>query len=111
MTTPTAFGRMCLKMMRKSLAPATRAASTLTLLSIFVLGLALHFRGLASVGEIVAFMSLAAGLIARLDQLVSFSNALFLQMPKLRDFFGVLDTVPAVADRSNARDPGRVASM
>ena len=90
-------------------AVATRAASTLTLLSIFVLGLALHFRGLATVGEIVAFMSLAAGLIARLDQLVSFCNALFLQVPKLRDFFGVLDTVPAVADRPAARDPGRLA--
>ena len=90
-------------------AVATRAASTLTLLSIFVLGLALHFQGLATVGEIVAFMSLAAGLIARLDQLVSFFNALFLQVPKLADFFGVLDTVPAVADRPAARDPGRVA--
>ena len=89
-------------------AVATRAASTLTLLSIFVLGLALHFRGLATVGEIVAFMSLAAGMIARLDQLVSFSNALFLQVPKLRDFFGVLDTVPAVRDRPGARDPGRL---
>ena len=90
-------------------AVATRAASTLTLLSIFVLGLALHFRGLASVGEIVAFMSLAAGLIARLDQLVGFANTLFLQVPKLRDFFAVLDTVPAVADRPGARDPGRLA--
>ena len=90
-------------------AVATRAASTLTLLSIFVLGLALHFRGLATVGEIVAFMSLAAGLIARLDQLVAFANNLFLQVPKLRDFFAVLDTVPAVADRPGARDPGRLA--
>ncbi len=89
-------------------AVATRAASTLTLSSIFVLGLALHFRGLATVGEIVAFMSLAAGMIARLDQLVSFSNALFLQAPKLRDFFGVLDTVPAVQDRPDARNPGRL---
>ena len=85
-------------------AVATRAASTLTLLSIFALGLALHFRGLATVGEIVAFMSLAGGMIARLDQLVGFANALFLQVPKLADFFGVLDTVPAVADRAGARD-------
>lgn len=89
-------------------AVATRAASTLTLLSIFVLGLALHFRGLATVGEVVAFMSLASGMIARLDQLVAFFNALFLQVPKLTDFFGVLDTVPAVADRPGARDPGRL---
>ncbi len=90
-------------------AVATRAAATLTLLSIFVLGLALHFRGLATVGEVVAFMSLASGFIARLDQLVAFANALFLQVPKLADFFGVLDTVPAVADRPGARDPGRLA--
>ncbi len=90
-------------------AVATRAASTLTLVSIFVLGLTLHFDGLATVGEVIAFMSLAAGMIARLDQLVAFSNALFLQTPKLRDFFDVLDTVPVVGDRAEARDPGRLA--
>ena len=90
-------------------AVATRAASTLTLVSIFVLGLTLHFDGLATVGEVIAFMSLAAGMIARLDQLVAFSNALFLQAPKLRDFFDVLDTVPVVRDRADARDPGRLA--
>ena len=90
-------------------AVATRAASTLTLVSIFVLGLNLHFDGLATVGEVIAFMSLATGMIARLDQLVAFSNALFLQTPKLRDFFAVLDTVPVVDDRADARDPGRLA--
>ena len=90
-------------------AVATRAASTLTLVSIFVLGLTLHFDGLATVGQVIAFMSLAVGMIARLDQLVAFSNALFLQAPKLRDFFKVLDTVPVVRDRKNARDPGRLA--
>ena len=90
-------------------AVATRAASTLTLVSIFVLGLTLHFNGLATVGEVIAFMSLAAGMIARLDQLVAFCNALFLQTPKLRDFFAVLDTVPVVGDRVEARDPGRLA--
>ena len=90
-------------------AVATRAASTLTLVSIFVLGLTLHFEGLATVGEVIAFMSLATGMIARLDQLVAFSNALFLQTPKLRDFFAVLDTVPLVDDRADARDPGRLA--
>ena len=90
-------------------AVATRASSTLALLSIFVAGLALHFRGLASVGEIVAFVSFATVMIGRLDQAVAFVNALFLQAPKLADFFDVLDTVPAVHDDPKARDPGRLA--
>ena len=89
-------------------AVATRAASTLTLVSIFVLGLTLHFEGAATIGEVIAFMSLATGMIARLDQLVAFCNALFLQTPKLRDFFAVLDTVPVVGERADARDPGRL---
>jgi ATP-binding cassette subfamily B protein len=90
-------------------AVATRAAATLTLLSIFILGLALHFRGLATIGEIVAFMSLSGAAIARLDQVVAFINALFLQMPKLADFFAVLDTVPDVRDRPGAKDCGRLS--
>ena len=89
-------------------AVATRAAATLTILAIFALGLSLHFAGLATVGEIVAFMSVATLMIARLDQAVAFANALFLQAPKLQDFFAVLDTEPLVRDRPGARDPGRL---
>ncbi len=89
-------------------AVATRASATLTILAIFALGLSLHFQGLASVGQIVAFMSFATMMIARLDQAVAFANALLLQAPKLRDFFAVLDTAPAVHDRPGARDPGRL---
>jgi ATP-binding cassette, subfamily B, beta-glucan exporter len=86
----------------------TRAASTLTLLSIFSLGAWLHGDGLATIGEIVAFMSFATLLIARLDEVVSFVNGLFLQAPKLQDFFDVLETEPRVTDRPGARDPGRL---
>jgi glucan exporter ATP-binding protein len=86
----------------------TRAASTLTLLSIFSLGAWLHGDGLATIGEIVAFMSFATLLIARLDEVVSFVNGLFLQAPKLQDFFDVLETKPLVTDRPDARDPGRL---
>lgn len=89
-------------------AVATRASATLTILAIFALGLSLHFRGLATIGEIIAFMSFATTIIARLDQAVAFANALTLQAPKLRDFFAVLDTAPAVRDRPGARDPGRL---
>jgi ATP-binding cassette, subfamily B, beta-glucan exporter len=56
-------------------------------------------------------MSIAALLITRLEQAVSFANRLFVDAPKLADFFGVLDTVPAVRDRPNAVDPGRVRGL
>jgi len=56
-------------------------------------------------------MSIAALLIGRLEQAVSFSNRLFLDAPKLADFFGVLDTVPDVRERASAIDPGRVRGL
>src|SRR5690242_7631281 len=89
----------------------TRAGTTLTLLVILLLGTYLKLVGLASVGQIVSFMSIAALLISRLEQAVGFSNRLFLDAPKLADFFGVLDTVPAVRDRPGATDPGRVHGL
>jgi glucan exporter ATP-binding protein len=89
----------------------TRAGTTLTLLVILLVGAYLKIVGLASVGEIVSFMSIAALLITRLEQAVSFANRLFVDAPKLADFFGVLDTVPAVRDRPNALDPGRVRGL
>ena len=89
-------------------AVATRASSTLTLLSIFLLGTALYLHDLATIGQIVAFMNFATMLIARLDQVVSFSNWLFMAMPKLRLFFEVLDTDPTVRDRPGAKDAGRL---
>jgi len=90
-------------------AVATRAAATLTLLSIFVIGVWLHLQNLATIGEIVTFMNFATMLIARLEQVVGFVNALFLLGPKLDAFFEVLDTVPTVAESPNAVDPGRLA--
>jgi glucan exporter ATP-binding protein len=89
----------------------TRAGTTLTLLVILLVGTYLKLVGLASVGQIVSFMSIAALLIVRLEQAVSFANRLFIDAPKLSDFFGVLDTVPAVSDRPDAIDPGRVRGM
>jgi ATP-binding cassette, subfamily B, beta-glucan exporter len=89
----------------------TRAGTTLTLLVILLVGTYLKLVGLASVGQIVSFMSIASLLIARLEQAVSFANRLFLDAPKLADFFDVLDTVPAVRDRPDAVDPGRVRGL
>ena len=87
-------------------AVATRASATLTLLAIFVTGVALDIAGLATIGEIVAFMSLATMLIARLEQIVGFVNLMVTQAPKLGQFFDVLDTASSVADRPGARPPG-----
>jgi ATP-binding cassette, subfamily B, beta-glucan exporter len=89
----------------------TRAATTLTLLVILVTGTYLKLVGLASVGQIVSFMSIAALLIARLEQVVGFANRLFMDAPKLAEFFGVFDTVPAVRDRPDAADPGRLRGL
>ncbi|HSZ65922.1 MAG TPA: glucan ABC transporter ATP-binding protein/ permease [Xanthobacteraceae bacterium] len=89
----------------------TRAATTLTLLVILVSGTYLKLVGLASVGEIVSFMSIASLLISRLEQIVSFANRLFMDAPRLAEFFEVMDTVPAVRDRPDATDPGRVRGL
>ncbi len=89
----------------------TRTATTLTLLVILVVGVYLKLVGLASVGDIVSFMAIAALLIGRLEQVVGFANRLFMDVPKLAEFFGVLDTVPAVHDRADAVDPGRLRGL
>jgi glucan exporter ATP-binding protein len=85
---------------------ATRAASTITVTSIFLLGTWLHLRGQASIGDIVTFMGYATLLIGRLEAAVAFINALFMQAPKLNEFFEVLDTTPQVKDRPNAMEAG-----
>jgi len=87
----------------------TRASVTLTLLSIFVVGIRLHIRGLATIGDIVMFTNFAGMVISRLEQMIGFVNRVFLDAPRLREFFAVLDTIPAVRDRPDAIDPGSVA--
>jgi len=89
----------------------TRASTTITILAIFVVGIYLHGQGLASVGEIVMFVSFATMLIQKLEQVVSFINNVFMEAPRLREFFDVLDAVPAVRDRPDAIDPGRLKGL
>jgi ATP-binding cassette subfamily B protein len=93
------------------IAVLTRSATTLTMLSIFLLGIYLNSQNLASIGEIVTFMNFAGLLILRLEQVVGFTNKVLLDAPRLREFFGVLDTVPAVRDAANAIDPGRMRGL
>jgi glucan exporter ATP-binding protein len=89
----------------------TRAATTITLLAIVGLGTLLNMHGLASIGDIVTFMGFAAMLITRLEQAVGFFNRVLLEVPRLREFFDVLDTAPAVRDRPDAIDPGRMRGL
>jgi ATP-binding cassette subfamily B protein len=89
----------------------TRTATTLTILAILILGVWFYVRGLTTVGEIVMFMSYATLLIGKLEQAVGFSNRMVTEAPRLREFFDVLDTTPAVRNRPGAVDPGRVRGL
>jgi ATP-binding cassette subfamily B protein len=89
----------------------TRASTTITVLSIFALGIYLNQQGLTSVGEIVMFVSFATLLIQRLEQVVNFINNVLMEAPRLREFIAVLDTVPAVRDRADAIDCGRLSGL
>jgi ATP-binding cassette subfamily B protein len=85
-----------------------RAGTTLTILSIILYGTWLNAHGLATIGEIVMFMNFATLVIHRLEQGVSFVNSLFMSAPRIREFLDVMDAEPALRDRPNAIDPGRL---
>jgi glucan exporter ATP-binding protein len=89
----------------------TRASTTITVLALFTVGIALHEQGLATIGEIVMFVSFASMLIQKLEQVVSFINNVFMEAPRLQEFFNVLDTIPAVRDRPDAIDTGRLSGL
>ncbi|HXZ17949.1 MAG TPA: ATP-binding cassette domain-containing protein, partial [Roseiarcus sp.] len=88
---------------------ATRSSSTVALVAILTTGVGLLMRGLTTVGQIVAFMSLAQMLVGRLDQTVGFANYMLSQAPRIRMFFGVMDTRPEVDDAPDAVAVGRLA--
>ena len=89
----------------------TRTSTTITVLAIFTVGIALNQQGLTTVGEIVMFVSFATMLIQKLEQVVSFINGVFMEAPRLQEFFNVLDAVPAVHDRIDAIDAGRLTGL
>jgi glucan exporter ATP-binding protein len=89
----------------------TRTSTTITVLAIFTVGIGLHEKGLITVGEIVMFASFATLLIQKLEQVVGFINSLFMEAPRLREFINVLDVVPAVRDRPDVIDPGRLSGL
>lgn len=82
----------------------TRAAATISTITIFVFGTVLHLRGQATVGEIVSFMGFATLLVARLEGAVGFVSHLLFQAPSLTEFFQVLDTRSTVPEGADALD-------
>ncbi len=80
----------------------TRAASTIAVIVIVLVGTLLHIRGQATVGQIVTFMGFANLLIGRLESAMQFASRLFLQMPVLEDYFSVLDAKSSVPESSDA---------
>src|ERR1700748_1160578 len=89
----------------------TRASTTITVLAIFTVGITLVREGLTTVGEIVMFVSFATMLIQKLEQVVAFINNVFMEAPRLQEYFTVLDAVPAVRDRPDAIDTGRLSGL
>ncbi|MFO1068947.1 MAG: glucan ABC transporter ATP-binding protein/ permease [Geminicoccaceae bacterium] len=86
----------------------TRAAATLTVLTLFALGAWLKTTGGTTVGEIMTFMGFATLLIGRLEQTLGFVKDVAFERAALEEFFAVLDTEPQVRDRPGAAVLGRV---
>jgi len=85
------------------LSVVTSAASTITVMTIFMIGTILHLRGAASIGAIVSFMGFAMLLIGRLTGAMGFASRLFMQMPSLVEFFGVMDAQTTITEAAGAK--------
>ncbi|MBV8876724.1 MAG: glucan ABC transporter ATP-binding protein/ permease [Gammaproteobacteria bacterium] len=83
-------------------AVANRAASTLTVIGLFALGVHLHAQGEISVGAIVSFVGFAMMMIGRMEQLAGFISELFFQAPALANFFEILDTRSGLEEEPGA---------
>ncbi len=86
------------------LSVVTSAASTITVITIFMIGTILHLQGAASIGAIVSFMGFATLLIGRLTGAMSFASRLFMQMPTLIDFFAIMDAETTILEAAWAKD-------
>jgi len=82
----------------------TRAASTIAVIAIVMVGTFLHADGQATVGEIVSFMGIAVMLIGRLEAGVGFVSRLFYFRYPVEDFFSVLDAQSSVPEKPDATE-------
>jgi len=79
-----------------------RSATTISILSIVIIGTWLFTKELITIGAIVTFIAFAAMIITKLEQTVNFIHRLAMDVPRLTDFFQMLDTSPAIFDHKNA---------
>ncbi len=85
------------------LAVLQRAAGTLAMVTVLIVGSILAKRGELSVGQIVSFVAFASLLIGKLDQLSGFVVRVHQQTPTLRLLFRLMDESVASADPPQAK--------
>ncbi|UYL07282.1 glucan ABC transporter ATP-binding protein/ permease [Bdellovibrio sp. SKB1291214] len=85
------------------LAVITRVSSTLTMVSILILGSYLVQKNEMTVGQVVAFTSFSGLLIAKLEQISSFLSRTISQAPSLQTFFQLLDQPDGAQEHPNAK--------
>ncbi len=89
-----------------------RIASTAATVAIVGLGAWLHGRGQATTADIVTFMGFAGMLIGRLEGAVTIVARMGGMLPRLEDFFAILDAASTVPDPAGQPElpagPGRV---
>ncbi len=85
-----------------------RIASTISMMTILVIGTVLVQRGEIRVGDVIAFIGFAGLLIGRLDQMKAFANQIFEARAKLEDFFTLEDAVKEREEPAGATDLGEV---
>lgn len=85
-----------------------RIASTISMMTILVIGTVLVQRGELRVGEVIAFIGFAGLLIGRLDQMKQFAEQIFEARAKLEDFFVLEDSVK---DREEPADAGELTDV
>ena len=76
----------------------SRAASTIATVTIVGLGAWLHGQGRASMADVVTFMGFSGMLIGRLEGALTTVARLGATLPRLEDFFTVLDLRDTVSD-------------
>lgn len=81
----------------------TRAANTIAVITIVLVGTYLHMQGQASLGAIVSFMGIAMLLLGKLETAGAFVSSLFFKLPQIEQFFAVLDAKSLVPELPNAR--------
>ena len=88
-----------------------RIASTISMMTILVIGTVLVQRGEIRVGDVIAFIGFAGLLIGRLDQMKAFATQIFEARAKLEDFFTLEDAVKDREEPTSAGDLGDVPAV